>query len=349
MKTLAEIAYLKGREDVISINFLLTDLVEEHIKPLTTWLDQNNASYKFDDGFEELYIPTLDIAMLADSDLYKKIINFTKNDKAARVSGKQIFFDLGIIFDLYKAKFENWLNENGIIYEECASSDPMDAWREIYVDILPNSQEYKILSTYLKNDDDSDKFKGITLDNCPLSILDFTAVIYLPNMYSENRAARFESINHVVKFLVDSDYSQGFDAALTVFESYIQSKLTQFDNRVLLVGDSLGGYFASHFSEKYEIPALLIAPTLDPSAQFEAHNSTIEPINLDEDLSDFIMLLDRNHYELDTWQDQSESASKAGITDKFPLDLNKPDQADLDNDSKKRLNDAIENTIGSFF
>lgn len=64
--------------------------------------------------------------------------------------------------------------------------------------------------------------------------------------------------NHIrdISIIPDINYDNLFDA-----ENTINNYITE-NNIQLLIGNSLGGFFANHFSEKYNIPCILINPCI---------------------------------------------------------------------------------------
>jgi predicted esterase YcpF (UPF0227 family) len=51
----------------------------------------------------------------------------------------------------------------------------------------------------------------------------------------------------------------------------IDDKLRQIAQPVALVGSSLGGFYATHFAEKYGLPAVLVNPAVDPPASLSRY------------------------------------------------------------------------------
>ena len=77
--------------------------------------------------------------------------------------------------------------------------------------------------------------------------------------------------NHTV---VSCSYNtNNADEAIKSLDSFIKStQLSYPDQKIILVGTSLGGFFANYFSNKLILPAILINPCLDPHIRLEKYN-----------------------------------------------------------------------------
>lgn len=67
------------------------------------------------------------------------------------------------------------------------------------------------------------------------------------------------------------------DIAMSYLDTMVSAALQQ-NSKMMLVGNSLGGFFANYFSNKYKLPVLLINPSFDPAVSLEKHNP-IDNIN----------------------------------------------------------------------
>ncbi|MDD0977370.1 YqiA/YcfP family alpha/beta fold hydrolase [Pseudomonas fontis] len=64
----------------------------------------------------------------------------------------------------------------------------------------------------------------------------------------------------------------------------LEAAITELD-RPLLVGSSLGGYYATHLAQRHGLKALLVNPAVNPHQMFEGHLGT-----------------QQNHYTGETWE-----------------------------------------------
>lgn len=62
------------------------------------------------------------------------------------------------------------------------------------------------------------------------------------------------------------------DIAIQELDKVVNELLHQ-DSELILVGSSLGGFFANYFSNKYSLPVVLINPSLDPSNSLKKYQS----------------------------------------------------------------------------
>lgn len=69
------------------------------------------------------------------------------------------------------------------------------------------------------------------------------------------------------------------DKIFNDYDKHVQSLIEKYDT-VILVGHSLGGYFANHFANKYKLKALLINPCVRPSHYIKDRINGIENLNL---------------------------------------------------------------------
>ncbi len=80
-------------------------------------------------------------------------------------------------------------------------------------------------------------------------------ILYLHGYKGDSKSLIGNHINDI-SIVPDINYDNLFDAE-NIINNYI------LDNNIqLLIGNSLGGFFANHFSEKYNIPCILINPCI---------------------------------------------------------------------------------------
>lgn len=91
-----------------------------------------------------------------------------------------------------------------------------------------------------------------------------TFLLFFHGLDSSDQTSKYTCIDRRPKHCQTVDYRQGFEQVFTLYEQLIQEKMQAYP-RVVLVGHSLGGWFANHFAYKFGLRALLITPCINPS------------------------------------------------------------------------------------
>ncbi|MFC6204687.1 YqiA/YcfP family alpha/beta fold hydrolase [Psychrobacter urativorans] len=91
-----------------------------------------------------------------------------------------------------------------------------------------------------------------------------TLLLFFHGLDSSCETNKFTCIEHTPKHCLTVNYRQGFQLALDTYEDLLQQKMTEYP-QIVLVGHSLGGWFANHFAHKYGLKSLLIAPCINPN------------------------------------------------------------------------------------
>ncbi len=91
-----------------------------------------------------------------------------------------------------------------------------------------------------------------------------TLLLFFHGLDSSFETDKFTCIKHYPKYCLTVNYRQGFERALKIYDALIQQKMLEYPH-IILAGHSLGGWFANHFAHKYNLPALLIAPCINPN------------------------------------------------------------------------------------
>jgi len=91
-----------------------------------------------------------------------------------------------------------------------------------------------------------------------------TLVLFFHGLDSSSKTDKFTVIKHTPKYCLTVNYRQGFEAALKTYDDLLQQKMREY-TQVVLVGHSLGGWFANHLAHKYQLKSLLIAPCINPN------------------------------------------------------------------------------------
>lgn len=89
-------------------------------------------------------------------------------------------------------------------------------------------------------------------------------IIYIHGFNSSPFSDKVESIRKSFpeSIVLANQHFSTVDSVLSNIDSIVQSMDIESD---VLVGSSLGGFWANYFSEKYRIPAVLINPAVEPS------------------------------------------------------------------------------------
>ena len=91
-----------------------------------------------------------------------------------------------------------------------------------------------------------------------------TFLLFFHGLDSSNETSKYTCITREPKYCQTVNYRENFAEIFEVYDALVREKISQYP-RVVLAGHSLGGWFANHFSHKYNLRALLIAPCIYPS------------------------------------------------------------------------------------
>jgi len=91
-----------------------------------------------------------------------------------------------------------------------------------------------------------------------------TFLLFFHGLDSSKETSKYTCITREPKYCQTVNYRENFAEIFEIYDALIREKMTQYP-RVVLVGHSLGGWFANHFAHKYNLRALLIVPCIYPS------------------------------------------------------------------------------------
>ena len=91
-----------------------------------------------------------------------------------------------------------------------------------------------------------------------------TFLLFFHGLDSSKETSKYTCITREPKYCQTVNYRENFAEIFEIYDALIREKMTQYP-RVVLVGHSLGGWFANRFAHKYNLRALLIAPCIYPS------------------------------------------------------------------------------------
>ncbi|MGB9191865.1 MULTISPECIES: YqiA/YcfP family alpha/beta fold hydrolase [unclassified Acinetobacter] len=131
------------------------------------------------------------------------------------------------------------------------------------------------------------------MTTCPLKIL------FLHGLDSSRESARFHAINADHKYCIDVDYRNLNFQTVANFYREIIAKIQP----EILIGHSLGAYWALKMSVLYKIPAIIANPSLSPD--FRADYPPISEDDLEHDIAQ-IAYLELGDEELDMYAVQQQ-------------------------------------------
>ena len=103
-------------------------------------------------------------------------------------------------------------------------------------------------------------------------------VLFLHGLNSSKESTKFHAINAEQKFCINVDYfNLTFQAVADFYRDIIEKIKPQ-----IIVGHSLGGYWALKMSQKHEIPCVIANPSLQP--HFRSDYPAISDADLNHDI-----------------------------------------------------------------
>ena len=103
-------------------------------------------------------------------------------------------------------------------------------------------------------------------------------ILFLHGLDSSRESTKFHAIQSTNKFCIDVDYRNlNYDTVARFYQNIIQSIEPN-----ILIGHSLGGYWALKLSSQYQLAAIVANPSLQP--HFRDDYPPILPEDLDNDI-----------------------------------------------------------------
>ncbi|MBM7457242.1 putative esterase YcpF (UPF0227 family) [Oceanisphaera litoralis] len=109
-------------------------------------------------------------------------------------------------------------------------------------------------------------------------------ILFFHGLDSDNETTKFTAISHSNKFCKRVDYRRQSHEDISRFYDGL---ITQY-KPALLVGHSLGGYWALMKSDQHSLPCVLVNPQFYPS--FRSDYSDLDPANCDPAIPRFVYL-----------------------------------------------------------
>ena len=114
-----------------------------------------------------------------------------------------------------------------------------------------------------------------------------TIVLYFHGYGSSPRSDKVADLQRVFGDVQAPPIPVLFDDAQQVLDAFIEDLLKQ-QRTLIIVGTSLGGYWAGKIGAKYDIPAVLINPSVNPCSSLKKYKN--EALT-DNELSKFVALV----------------------------------------------------------
>lgn len=108
-----------------------------------------------------------------------------------------------------------------------------------------------------------------------------TILLYLGGMYATKESTTYTTLQKHFKN-IEVEYVDYDRRNAIMAKEQIKSKIIYAQDcykNVLLCGNSLGGYWANYFSEKMQIPCILINPSLFPKTNLEKYEMSQETLH----------------------------------------------------------------------
>ncbi|RKG35019.1 alpha/beta fold hydrolase [Acinetobacter guerrae] len=103
-------------------------------------------------------------------------------------------------------------------------------------------------------------------------------ILFLHGLDSSRESTKFHAIQSTNKFCIDVDYRNlNYDTVASFYQNIIQSIRPD-----ILIGHSLGGYWALKLSSQYQLATIVANPSLTP--HFRDDYPPILPEDLDNDI-----------------------------------------------------------------
>ncbi|WP_171488566.1 YqiA/YcfP family alpha/beta fold hydrolase [Acinetobacter defluvii] len=103
-------------------------------------------------------------------------------------------------------------------------------------------------------------------------------ILFMHGLDSSKDSTKFHALNATQKYCIDIDYRNlNYDTVAELYQDIIQKIQPK-----LIVGHSLGGYWALKMSQVFRIPAIVANPSLHPD--FRADYAPITEYDLEHDI-----------------------------------------------------------------
>jgi predicted esterase YcpF (UPF0227 family) len=101
-------------------------------------------------------------------------------------------------------------------------------------------------------------------------------IIYIPGIFS-NISNLYSYLKNNDNDILNCNYNDLNNYEYKTIYEYIDNFILQhIEDDIILIGNSFGGYWANVFAEKYNIPVVLINPSIDPKNNIKKYNLSID-------------------------------------------------------------------------